>query len=173
MRRLLVLGAGVITLLLAGCGGTTIPMIPGGQANGGSGGQTVNNGGQTANNGGQGVNNGGQAGAGIAMTDVVGDWLGPAPGDTGSCGSSYGEWLLEQDGVYSMTDNSENCAGFTASGNFQLQGSSLAFEQASSSCGDCGASNYSVTISFSGVDSMEMCDVPADGICYTYSRQSS
>jgi hypothetical protein len=104
---------------------------------------------------------------------VVGDWLGPAPSDTGSCGTSYSEWLLKSDGVYYVTDNSEDCAGFTTSGNFQLQGNSLDFEQESSSCRDCGVADYSVTISFSGLDEMEMCDVPADGICYTYSRQSS
>jgi hypothetical protein len=166
MNRGFILGVGVVTLLLAGCGGTTIPLAPGAQGGGTSTGQASEGG------GGQAVGGGAQAGAGIEMAEVAGDWLGPAPGDTGSCGSSYAEWQLEQDGAYYVTDNSEDCGGFTASGGFQIQGSSLDFAQESSTCGDCGAADFSVTVSFSSLDEMEMCDVPADGICYTYARQS-
>jgi hypothetical protein len=107
------------------------------------------------------------------MTQVAGNWLGPAPGDTGGCGSSYAEWLLQADGSYAVTDNSEDCGGFTASGIFELQGDTLSFEQERSTCGDCGVADYSVSISFPGPSSLQMCDVPADGRCYTYSRESS
>jgi len=114
-----------------------------------------------------------QTSSGVPMSQVAGYWLGPAPGDTGGCGSSYSEWLLEADGSYEVTDNSADCGGFTAAGAFAIQGSTLSFDQQRSTCGDCGAGDYSVSVSFPEANAMQMCDLPADGRCYTYSRQSS
>lgn len=160
MRRALVLGVGGIIVLLAGCGGSSQPTPAGTQEGGGGGGV-------------QDAAGGDGTGSGVETAQVTGYWLGPAPGDTGGCGTAYAEWLLKADGSYAVTDNSEDCGGFTASGSFEIEGSMLSFHQQGSTCGDCGVADYSVSISFPGPNALQMCDVPADGRCYTYSRESS
>ena len=166
MKRALVTAAAIVALLLVGCGGTTISMPPAGQ--GGSGGGSANGGGAD----GSGSTTGDQ-GSGLTRAEVAGDWLGPAPGDTGGCGTAYSEWLLQTDGAYSVNDNSESCGGFTVEGSYSAEGGELAFHPTASTCPDCAIGDFSVTVSMSGANAMRMCDVPADGRCYTYYRQST
>jgi len=166
MKRALVTAAGIIALLLVGCGGNTSPMPSMGLGGGEGGGGSVNGGGTEGLG-----SSGGHAGNGLTMTEVAGDWLGPAPGDTGGCGTAYSEWLLESNGAYSVNDNSADCGGFTVEGSYSAEGSELAFHPTASTCPDCAIGDFSVTVTMSGASAMRMCDVPADGRCYTYYRQ--
>jgi hypothetical protein len=103
---------------------------------------------------------------------VAGTWLGPSPGDTGGCGTSYGEFVLQDNGAYSFTSQSMDCGGFTLYGHYHAGAGTITFHQQQSTCPTCTLpADYSVTYQFVDPNSMSMCDEGGGGRCYTYHRQ--
>ncbi|HZU77923.1 MAG TPA: hypothetical protein VFA70_14245, partial [Dehalococcoidia bacterium] len=125
-------------------------------------------------------------GGGDATAQIVGDWLGPAPGDTGQCGVAYGEWFFQSAGSYTFTENSDataypntmtpapaDCAGLTLYGTYAVQGNQIVFhQQGDPGCPPCQqTADFSVTYRFIDANDVQMCDTTPGGSCYLYARQ--
>jgi hypothetical protein len=110
---------------------------------------------------------GGQSGG---AAQLVGDWLGPFPTATGSCGASYGEFFFQANGSYAFNGNSENCGGFTPEGTYTVASNVITFHQTRvPNCPTCTQSlEYSVTFSFVTANDLQVC---SGLLCYTYARQ--
>jgi hypothetical protein len=104
------------------------------------------------------------------QASLVGDWLGPMPGDAGECGESYGEWFLHATGSYTFTTNSSDCGGFTNYGSYQVSGNVIDFrQQGVANCATCEQqAAFAVTYRFVTENTLELCD---NVRCYDYYRQ--
>jgi hypothetical protein len=151
----------VVFLGLAACGGglpsqSTAPTPP--DIGGGGGTPTP----------GAGSGTGAPAGSGTTA-DLPGLWLGPAPGDKGSCGSEVSEWTLGRDGRFSTTVRSDDCADFTLSGTYTANSSTIAFHQTRQTCNVSPCTqdaSYSVTYAFVGRDSLQVTYGPGETVSW-------
>jgi hypothetical protein len=104
---------------------------------------------------------------------LVGNWLGPMPGDTGACGSAYAAYTIGGGGTYSVQANSAGCGGFTTYGSYSTQGSEIVFHQQGNDCGECQqVQDLPATFAFTGgANNLQLCDYPSGGQCHIYHRQ--
>lgn len=54
-------------------------------------------------------------------TFLKGTWLGRGLGDSGGCGTEYGQYTFFTNQEFSYTTNSEDCAAFTVAGYYRVQ----------------------------------------------------
>jgi hypothetical protein len=105
------------------------------------------------------------AAASSSISEFVGTWLGPYPGETPSCGSSYSQIVFNSNSTYSTQYGSSLCGTFSVWGNFSVTGSTLHVNQTGTDCGDCQQSlSFSVPYSFINANALDI-----NG--YTYYRQ--
>lgn len=102
-------------------------------------------------------------------SQLAGQWLGPEIGDTGQCGSAYGEFTLSQNQAITYTQNTQNCGGFTSWGNYWIQGTTLYWHDIGASCAPGCITGWTVTESFRFItaNAFQICDTR----CYIYHRQ--
>jgi hypothetical protein len=112
----------------------------------------------------------------MAPATLVGDWLGPMPGDSGRCGDAYSEVIFRPNGAYSITTNSKNkeglgeCGGFTTWGVYEARGDVLYFHQRGASPGLRQRIEYSARFQFNGPNALMLQD-SGSGRWFTYYRQ--
>lgn len=107
---------------------------------------------------------------------LVGTWLGPALGDTGACGTEYGQFTFFRNAEYAYTANSDynfdapypyTCGGITNAGFYRVRNGILSIHWTECNY-PCQTGTASARFAFLGRNAFELAD---GGGMYVYYRQ--